>query len=177
MRGCRIGLVGAGNVADRHARVLSRFDDVTLVGVTDVVPDAALRLAQRYDVPVFQDLDGLLGAAPDAVYLCVPPFAHGVAEEAVLDADIPIFVEKPIAGDLPTAARLAALVAGRVCSPPSGTTGATCPWWSRPGGCWPTGRYGWSGVPGWTRCHRCPGGPGSSSPGVRWSNRPPTYWT
>ncbi|GAB2954438.1 hypothetical protein GCM10027280_48550 [Micromonospora polyrhachis] len=113
MRGCRIGLVGAGNVADRHARVLTGFDDVTLVGVTDVAPDAALRLAQRYDVPVFGDLDALLDAAPDAVYICVPPFAHGAAEEAVLAADLPLFVEKPIAADLATATRLATLVAGR----------------------------------------------------------------
>ena len=33
----------------------------------------------------------------DAAYVCVPPFAHGVAETAVLSAGIPLFVEKPLA--------------------------------------------------------------------------------
>ena len=37
---CRIGLIGAGNVARRHAKVLSGFPDVRIAGITDVVPQA-----------------------------------------------------------------------------------------------------------------------------------------
>jgi len=33
---CRIGFVGTGGVATRHAQVLSGFEDVTLVAATDV---------------------------------------------------------------------------------------------------------------------------------------------
>ena len=33
---CRIGFVGTGGVATRHAQVLSGFDDVALVAATDV---------------------------------------------------------------------------------------------------------------------------------------------
>jgi predicted dehydrogenase len=110
---CRIGLVGAGNVAQRHARVLTGFADVQLTGVTDVLPDACRRLADRYAAPVYPDVAALLETGPDAVYVCVPPFAHGPAEEAVIAAGLPMFVEKPVAADLATAERIAALVAGR----------------------------------------------------------------
>jgi hypothetical protein len=87
-----VGLVGAGNVAQRHAQVLSHFDDVELVGVTDVVPEASRRLADQHATHPFTNLAALLDADLDAVYVCVPPFAHGPAEEAVLAAGLPMFV-------------------------------------------------------------------------------------
>jgi myo-inositol 2-dehydrogenase / D-chiro-inositol 1-dehydrogenase len=107
----RVGLLGAGGVGARHARTLAGFADVELVGVCD--PDAAARdaLAAPLGVPAVADLDALLRARPDAVWICVPPFAHGDPEEAVLAAGLPFFVEKPLAADLPTAERVAAAVA------------------------------------------------------------------
>ncbi|MCW3844302.1 Gfo/Idh/MocA family oxidoreductase [Micromonospora yasonensis] len=113
MRTCRVGLVGAGGVAQRHARVLTGFEDVELLGVTDVAPDAAAALAGAYGARTFRDVDALLAAGPDAVYVCVPPFAHGPAEEAVIAAGVPLFVEKPVAVDLETAERIGALVEQR----------------------------------------------------------------
>ena len=41
----RIGIIGAGNVAARHAEVLSGFDDVRLAGVADTDPARAEALA------------------------------------------------------------------------------------------------------------------------------------
>jgi myo-inositol 2-dehydrogenase/D-chiro-inositol 1-dehydrogenase len=113
MRTCRVGLVGAGNVAQRHARVLTGFEDVTLVGVTDPDRSAADRLTSAHGGRAYADIDGLLAAEPDAVYVCVPPFAHGPVEERVIDAGVPMFVEKPVAADLPTAERIAELVRRR----------------------------------------------------------------
>ncbi|MEU5669431.1 Gfo/Idh/MocA family oxidoreductase [Micromonospora sp. NPDC047753] len=113
MRNCRVGLVGAGGVAQRHARVLAGFDDVELVGVTDVAPEAASALAEQHGGRAFADVAALLAADLDAVYVCVPPFAHGPAEEAVIEAGVPMFVEKPVAVDLRTAERIADLVARR----------------------------------------------------------------
>ncbi len=42
---------------------------------------------------------------PDAVYIMLPPFAHGPAEDLVIEHRLPFFVEKPVAIDLPTALR------------------------------------------------------------------------
>lgn len=113
MRACRVGLVGAGGVARRHARVLAGFADVRILGVTDVTRTAAAELADAYGARAFGDVDDLLAAGLDAVYVCVPPFAHGPVEEAVIAAGVPMFVEKPIAVDLATAERIADLVARR----------------------------------------------------------------
>ncbi|GAA4449413.1 hypothetical protein GCM10023170_033730 [Phytohabitans houttuyneae] len=96
-------------MARRHASVLAGFSDVRLVGVTDVVPDAAGALAAEYGALAYPDVAAVVDAEPDAVYVCVPPFAHGPAEEAVLAAGLPMFVEKPLAVDLATAERIAPL--------------------------------------------------------------------
>jgi predicted dehydrogenase len=106
----RVGLLGAGAVGARHARTLAGFDDVEIVGVHD--PDAVVggALAQGLDVPVLDGPDALLARRPDAVWLCVPPFAHGELETALVRAGVPFFVEKPLAADLAVAERIAAAV-------------------------------------------------------------------
>ncbi len=109
----RVGLVGAGGVAQRHARVLSGLPDVQVVGVTDVVPAAAAALAEQHGGEVFAGVGELLEAGLDAAYVCVPPFAHGDAERAVIAAGVPLFVEKPIALDRDTAHEIADLIAQR----------------------------------------------------------------
>ncbi len=109
----RIGLVGAGGVAERHARVLAGFPDVRLTAVTDVASEAARSLAGRYGARACADVGDVLAAGVDAVYVCVPPFAHGSAERAVVAAGVPLFVEKPIALDIRTGVDIAGLIADR----------------------------------------------------------------
>jgi myo-inositol 2-dehydrogenase / D-chiro-inositol 1-dehydrogenase len=107
----RAGLVGAGAVGTRHARTLAGFDDVELVGICDPARSNAGSLARELGVPAVPDLAGLLRAAPDAVWLCVPPFAHGELELSVVRAGVPFFVEKPLAADPSVARRVVAAVA------------------------------------------------------------------
>ena len=109
----RIGLVGAGGVAQRHARVLSGFADVRLAGVTDVLPEAAQRLAGEYGAPAVPTVEDLLADGVDALYVCVPPFAHGPAERAAAEAGVPLFVEKPVGLDAAVPEEVAALVERR----------------------------------------------------------------
>jgi myo-inositol 2-dehydrogenase / D-chiro-inositol 1-dehydrogenase len=106
-----MGFVGAGGVADRHAGVLAGFDDVELVAVTDVDGARAETFGRAHGIPAVPDIDTLLRAGLDAVYVCVPPFAHGAPEEAVLGAGLPMFVEKPPAADQAIAERIAKEVA------------------------------------------------------------------
>jgi predicted dehydrogenase len=105
---CKVGFVGAGGVAMRHARHLAQLKDVRVVAVTDPNAAAAQSFAETTDAAVTTDLDDLIKTSPDAVYVCVPPHAHGAIEEQLLDAGIAMFVEKPLAMDLPTAERIAA---------------------------------------------------------------------
>ncbi|SEG59032.1 Predicted dehydrogenase [Nonomuraea solani] len=104
----RIGIVGAGNVAARHADVLSGFPDVTIAGIADTDPHKAEALASKHGTPAYGGHADLLNAGGlDAVYVCVPPFAHGNPEHDVLSCNLPIFVEKPLSLDLQTAEMIA----------------------------------------------------------------------
>jgi myo-inositol 2-dehydrogenase/D-chiro-inositol 1-dehydrogenase len=107
-------MVGAGGVARRHASVLGDFDDVAIVGVMDPAPEAATALGARARAPAFGRVAELLDAtAPDAAYVCVPPFAHGPPERALIERGIPFFVEKPLGCDAAVAEEVAAAVAQR----------------------------------------------------------------
>ena len=109
----RVGLVGAGGVAQRHARVLASLPNVQVAAVTDVVADAAAALAEPYGARVLPDVAALIGEGVDAVYVCVPPFAHGPAEHAVIQAGLPLFVEKPIGLDSDSVRELGNAIAER----------------------------------------------------------------
>jgi myo-inositol 2-dehydrogenase/D-chiro-inositol 1-dehydrogenase len=111
MKAMRVGVVGAGAVGARHARVLGRLPGVRLAAVADTDTARARALAADLGARVCGDHEELLDVgALDAVYVCVPPFAHGEIERAVLAAGHAMFVEKPLAADLETAEEISDLV-------------------------------------------------------------------
>ncbi len=104
----RVACVGSGFIAGRHLAALSTFPDVQVVAVADAVRDRAEETAARYGARPYDDAMALLESEElDAVWLCVPPFAHGPLEAAALARQLPFFVEKPLAGDLSTAVEIA----------------------------------------------------------------------
>jgi UDP-N-acetylglucosamine 3-dehydrogenase len=104
----RIGIIGAGNVAARHADVLSGFPDVAIAGIADTDAHRAGALASRHGSPAYGGHADLLSAGGlDAVYVCVPPFAHGNPELDALACNLPIFVEKPLSLSRETAETIA----------------------------------------------------------------------
>ncbi|MDB5473558.1 MAG: hypothetical protein JWP99_861 [Devosia sp.] len=108
----RIGLIGAGGIAQRHLGVLEQFEDVELAGFADPDFDRAVALASRYGARAYQNSAELLdGPDLDAVYICIPPFAHGEAERLAIGRGLPFFVEKPLSLDLATAEAIAEQVA------------------------------------------------------------------
>ena len=99
----RVALVGAGGVGERHAATLATLDDVDLVAVTDVDAARAQALADEHDARTYPTQADLLdNETVDAIWLCVPPFAHGQPERLAIDAGVPFFVEKPLGLDLGT---------------------------------------------------------------------------
>jgi myo-inositol 2-dehydrogenase/D-chiro-inositol 1-dehydrogenase len=107
----RIGLVGAGFIGGRHLDSLTAQDGVRVVAVADPQADRAHQLASRAEASRYLRWEDLLDAEElDALYVCVPPYGHGPLEDAAIDRRLPLFVEKPPAGDLVTAERLAARI-------------------------------------------------------------------
>ena len=107
----RIGIVGAGGIAGRHLGVLTSFPDVAVVAVADTDHARAAALAAPLGATAFDSVDAMLNDVTlDALFICVPPFAHGPAERAAIAAGLPFFVEKPLTADLATAEAIAAEV-------------------------------------------------------------------
>ena len=112
MNRVRLGFVGAGGIAERHLGVLQGFDDVDIVAFADTDVERARHVAERFGAATHDSGQALLAAGGfDALYICVPPFAHGPVECDAAERGIPFFVEKPIALDLETAEAIARRVA------------------------------------------------------------------
>jgi predicted dehydrogenase/glycosyltransferase involved in cell wall biosynthesis/NADPH:quinone reductase-like Zn-dependent oxidoreductase len=104
----RIGFIGVGGIASRHLDVLADFDDVEIVGFADPDISRADNAASRFGARSYDNhLSMLDNERLDAVYICIPPFAHGAAEFDLIDRRIPFFVEKPVSMDLELAEQIA----------------------------------------------------------------------
>ncbi len=114
MHKTRLGFIGVGGIAQRHLDIISRFDDVELVGFADPDLGRADQAAARFGAKSFAHHNEMLDAVqPDAVYICVPPFAHGVPERDLIERGIPFFVEKPVSLELKTAEEISAAVTAK----------------------------------------------------------------
>jgi len=93
----RVGCIGAGFIAGRHLGHLAMMPEVTVVGVADVDGRQAREYASRFGGRAYEDWRTMLERErPDAVYICLPPFARGQPEQALVEAGVPFFAEKPL---------------------------------------------------------------------------------
>lgn len=98
MNKLRLAFIGCGGITRAHlSHGLESFTDVEFVGWNDLNLEAAQQLAEKHGGRAFGSMTEMLDqTSPDAVYIMLPPFAHGEAERAVIERKIPFFVEKPI---------------------------------------------------------------------------------
>jgi len=93
----RLGLVGAGWIANDHVATLARLEGAELVAVCDLQRDRAERLAPP-GARIYERWEELLGRERlDALWVCTPPLAHRGPAVAALENGIHVFLEKPIA--------------------------------------------------------------------------------
>jgi myo-inositol 2-dehydrogenase / D-chiro-inositol 1-dehydrogenase len=127
----RIGFIGVGGIATDHLINLLRLPEAEVVALCDLsldqiqaarqsvnqhimiaaagMPDSPgnARAARLLDAVPYDDYRAMLrNEQLDLVYLCLPPFAHGDPEEAVISARLPMLVEKPVALDVSVAGRI-----------------------------------------------------------------------
>jgi predicted dehydrogenase len=96
MRKLRVGVIGVGHLGHHHARLYASLPGATLVGVTDLDPQRAQSVADRYNTKAFADANALLNQV-DAVSVAVPTSAHHAVVKDCLNAGAHVLVEKPIA--------------------------------------------------------------------------------
>ena len=110
----RVGFVGCGGRAVREMMDLVQMPNVTMAAMCDITEDRVAAGLERLNnrrgagekvsAPAFTDCRRMLDAVElDAVYVALPPFAHGEIEHAIIDAGKAIFVEKPLAVEMAVA--------------------------------------------------------------------------
>jgi len=102
-----IAFIGTGGISRSHATGLAKRSDCKFVGAYDLLPEKAQAFAAQYGGVAYGSVAEMLdGARPDAVWVCVPPHAHGEAEMALAKRRIPFLVEKPVSNSLDVARRI-----------------------------------------------------------------------
>jgi predicted dehydrogenase len=108
----RIGFIGVGGIAQEHLKNLRQIEDAQVTAVCDVSRDPAERVAGEWGARPYADFRTMLDDERlDALYVCVPPFAHQGQELLAVERGIPFLVEKPIDTGTAYAERVAAAVA------------------------------------------------------------------
>jgi len=92
-----IAFIGAGGIASKHLGHFEDNDRANVVAVCDIDEDAADEWAAAHDATAYYDWEDLYdGADFEAVFVCVPPFAHEGQELRAAREGIHLFVEKPL---------------------------------------------------------------------------------
>ncbi len=109
----RVGVIGAGSIANMHLKSYVANPDVELVGIYDQNVERAQLQAERYGAThAFATLDELLTSANiDAVSICTWNNSHAELAIAALDAGKHVLVEKPLSKTVAEAEAIAAAVA------------------------------------------------------------------
>jgi predicted dehydrogenase len=99
----RVGFIGLGGVAQVHLKHVSQNENVELVAVCDIAKNVTEKTAQQYSAVSYTNFNQMLdNETLDALFVCVPPFAHGNIEEVAASKGIHLLIEKPLGLDMDT---------------------------------------------------------------------------
>lgn len=110
----KVALIGAGGWGEQHARVFSQSELSELCAIVGRTPERTAERAARYGVRAYTSIGEMIRKEkPDLVSICLPNQDHYDATMEVIEAGVPLFVEKPLVFDLGEAERLLAAAAER----------------------------------------------------------------
>ncbi len=97
MSDVKVGFVGTGGMANAHISQVDTIEGATIVAFCDIEEERAKVAADRYGGQYYTDARRLIDETEvDAIYFCLPPFAHTDIERLAADSGRHIFVEKPV---------------------------------------------------------------------------------
>ncbi|GAA0465540.1 Gfo/Idh/MocA family protein [Streptomyces stramineus] len=112
----KVGCIGLGDIAQKaYLPVLSARPGIEL-HLHSRTPATVHRVADTYRIPAARrhtDLDALLAAGLDAAFVHAATAAHPGIVTRLLDAGVPVYVDKPLAYDFATSERLVHLARER----------------------------------------------------------------
>jgi predicted dehydrogenase len=107
----RVGVVGCGAFGRNHARIYRDLQadpqlNVRFVGVADANASCAQAVASEFGTQSFNYVAELITAGVDAVSVAVPTIAHLAVARELMEADVDVLIEKPLATTLDEADEL-----------------------------------------------------------------------
>jgi predicted dehydrogenase len=105
MKPVRLGVVGAGRIAQAYAQALQTTELVDVVGVVDVRSDAGSALAGQLGCPALTSHEALIDSA-EAVLVCTPPASHPSIAVDFLGSGVHVMSEKPLATSIDEAMKM-----------------------------------------------------------------------
>ncbi len=102
MQPLKMGLIGAGGIAQAHMRALAGVEEIQVVAVADIAKERAEATAKRFGIPqVFEDYHQILEMDDvEAVNITTYNQAHCAPTVDALHAGKHVLVEKPMAATL-----------------------------------------------------------------------------
>ena len=95
----KVGVIGTGALGRHHARLYAQNPRAEMVGVYDVFPESAAKVAAEFGLKAFADWREL-AAECDALSVAVPATLHAEVTLPLMEMGKHILVEKPIAASL-----------------------------------------------------------------------------
>lgn len=93
----KVAVIGLGWMGKIHLRIYSEMVGTYVVGVVDPDPEVRKFAHENYGVAVYDTVEELLENELDAVSVCVPTTLHHEVGMKVIEKDIPLIIEKPLA--------------------------------------------------------------------------------
>ena len=117
MEKIRVGILGAGNIAEKHLEVLRSFADVELAGICNSGNPRIQPLAQRLSIPqTFGDYRRMLDEVEmDAAFVLVSVTKVSAVTTECLSRGLPVLIEKPPALSITETEALAQLAQRNDC--------------------------------------------------------------
>ena len=101
----RIAVIGVGYLGSLHVEKYLTFQDVELVGTSDVNPEVIDRVKRDFGLACYRDYHDLMGAV-DAVSIVAPTKFHHTIAIDFMKEGVDVFVEKPITSNVDEAQEL-----------------------------------------------------------------------
>lgn len=93
----RFGIIGCGVIGPTHAEAIQSLPDAQLIAVADPIVDRAQKLASKYNVTPYGDIQTMLdNEGLDVVTVCTPSGEHGKHACQVMRTGRHVIVEKPM---------------------------------------------------------------------------------
>lgn len=98
-RKLRVGVIGAGALGKLHSKFYTLSKSADLIGVYDINPESAAKVAQEFNTKVFDNIKDLAEHC-DALSVAVPAHKHFETAIPLLKMKKHLLIEKPLATDV-----------------------------------------------------------------------------